>query len=282
MKISVHLRGDGNKTDLRALSLVEGLERLGHDITYLSRGSCTQGDLMVQVGFNSTLALQDAVHKRIPYLIMEASPFRTLHPAETHSSWGYNGLAGGAFRHQAPDMDRAYPYPKELKHSGKTLIIGQKPTDHSLRGSDHIRWIAAKLDEYPDAEFLHHPLMCKERGTIEDALEDVGKVIVYTSTVAVDAAVAGCAVQVEGHGCWWDPTKERTPQLRELAWASGSNEEYAGSMCDHILRGYDEARSLAEEGKVEHPRGKLDGSAITEQYNIQIVPKANASGASRL
>lgn len=278
MDISVHLRG-GAPSDKRALGLVDGLERLGHRVTYLSRSTPTEGDLMVQVGFNASTALRSAIDKRIPYLIMEASPFRTMHPAETHSSWGYNGLAGGAFRHKAPDIDRAYPYPKPLKEGGKTLIIGQKPTDHSLRGSDHIRWLSAKLDEYPEAEFRHHPLMVPEgeRGTIEDALREAGKVIVYTSTVAVDAAVAGCKVVVEGHGCWWNPEWDRTEQLRELAWASGKDEEYAGSLCDHVLAGYDEARSLAEDGNVEHPRGKLDGRAVCEQYYKQIVPERAAS-----
>lgn len=267
MKVAVHLRGGPNLTNIRSEVIADGLYECGHHVKYLPRGEASKdADLVVQTGFSNTTAFKGAIDRGVPYLVMEAPPFRTMHPWETHSSWGYNGLAGGAYRPEAPHEDRAHPQQQERKEEGKTLIIGQKPTDHSLRGSDHISWLVAKLEEYPDAELRHHPLMVRAQSSIEEALEDVSKVITYTSTVAVDGRFAGCEVVIEGRGSWGELS------THDLSWCSFANDEYRSEgVARHILSGYEEARHRAEQGLVEIPRGKQDGRAICEQYHQRVI-----------
>jgi hypothetical protein len=246
-----------------------GFEALGHNVVYLGRDEVLKdADLVVQTSFGHTLALSNAMERGVPYLIMEAPPFRTMQPWEHWSSFGYNGLAGGAYRPEAPDEVREHPRILPLKTEGKTLIIGQKPTDHSLRGSDHVGWLLGQREANPDAELRHHPLMVADQTSIERGLEDVKKVIVYTSTVAVDAALAGCEVVVDGPGCWWRAVGSREEQCHELSWAAFTHEELASArVADHILNGYEEALTVAP----EIPRGKIDGKAICEQYYKYVV-----------
>lgn len=227
-----------------------------------------KADLVVQTAFNNSIPLMGAVEQGVPYLVMEAPPFRTLMPMEKWSSFNYNGLAGGAFRPKAPDERRIQPELLPLKTEGKTLIIGQKPTDHSLRGSDHVSWLVDKRGEYPEAEFRHHPLMVVEQEPIEKGLEDVKKVIVYTSTTAVDAAVAGCEVVVEGPGCWWQSIGSREEECHELSWSSFTHTELASRrVAEHILSGYDEACTV----EPEIPKGRADGRIVCEQYYRRLV-----------
>lgn len=274
MKIAVHLREGENRTNIRSESLVAGLEAAGHTVHRYSRGTGVRGyDLVVQTGFAGSAALMAAIDTRTPYLIMEASPFRTLTDMDTNSSWGYNGLAGGAFRHSAPNVERPKPALEQMKAEGGVLIIGQKPTDHSMRGSDHVQWLTEKFREYPDAKFRPHPLCYT--GTLpplEDALDEAQKVIVYTSTTAVEAACKGCEVIVEGPGCWWDATQDREEQLHELSWATFKHSEYhRASTAEWILEGWEEAKAWAEAGQVEIPRGRVDGQAVSEYYNREVL-----------
>lgn len=265
MKISVHLRDGPNLTNVRSECIGRGFEALGHNVVYKGRGEAGDSDLVVQTGFAPSFALLDAIDKRIPYLIMEASPFRMVDVME-YSSWGYNGLAGGAFRGDPGDAPRWHPDPQRERTEGGVLIIGQKPTDHSLRGSDHVRWIEEKLREYPEATFRHHPLMANGQGSLEDALAQARKVVVYTSTTAVDAALAGCEVVVEGKGCWWDPSVEKVQQLHALSYAHFHHSEYYGPGAHHALESYEEARARAEAGQAERPRGKIDVQRIGKHY----------------
>jgi len=273
MKVAVHLRGGPNRTNVRSEAIADGFYALGHHVEYLPRSEASKtADLVVQTGFCDTTALKGAIDRQMPYIVMEAPPFRTLCDEAEWSSWGYNGLAGGAYRPEAPDEERPTPSTAPRKEAGDTLIIGQKPTDHSLRGSDHIGWLKAKLRESPWAKLRHHPLMVDPPCTIEEALDGVQSVITYTSTVGVDAAVAGCEVIVEGPGSWWIQGVEREAHLHALSWAAFSNLSFAQpKYIGHILSGYDEAAALAAEGTVEVPRGKIDGRAICQQYYQQVI-----------
>jgi hypothetical protein len=250
------------------MHIARGFEELGHTVLYRGRGEpIGDADLCVQVGFNASIALTDALEKRRPYLIMEAGPFRKWTKQTDHISWGYNGLAGGAFRGEPGDEPRWHPEPELERTEGGILVMGQKPMDHSLRGSDHVGWLEAKLREYPEATYRPHPLMVHGQSGIEDALEGIQKVIVYTSTSAVEAAIAGCEVVVEGQGCWWDPSMEMDRQLHALSWAAFSPNEYHGPAAAHTLRSYEEARAKAEAGQVEIPRRKLDGRSLCERHD---------------
>lgn len=262
MRISVHLRSEPSATNVRCRGLAYGLAEAGHTVVYSPRREYTKGvDLVIQAGFNATTALRGAIDDGIPYLIMEAPPFRTLCPWEEWSSFGYNGLAGGATRPDPLDAPRPTPGRLPPKIQGSTLIIGQKPTDHSLRGSDHIRWLEEKQVQYPDARIRHHPIMLPSDETIEEALLDVKRVITYTSTVSVDARFAGCEVIIDGSGSWGLLSD------RALSYAAYHHDDYFHKHVGlYVLSGYDEAADRAKNGLVEIPRKKVDGRAICQQY----------------
>ena len=259
MKVAVHVRGGPNQTNFRAEAVAQAFE--GHKIVRVDRSQVVKdADLVIQTGFNGTSALRDAIERGIPYIIAELSPFRTMHDEKVHVSWGYGGLAGGAWRPE-PDEERETPRKAPRKETGDTLIIGQVPNDHSLRGSDHTEWLLRKREEYPEGRIRHHPKLVTPQDTIEDALSNIKRVITFTSTVAVDARYAGCEVGIEGPGGWGILNDQ------QLAWSVFSVDEYASPQTSHYLRkGYEQALDRAQAGLQEHPRNKVDGRALCEQY----------------
>lgn len=274
MRIAVHLRGGPNSTNIRSECIARGFEALGHSVAFYSRGEPSFSDLYVQTGFNASAGLRNQIDKGLPYLIMEAGPFRSWTDIQRVSSFGFNGLAGGATRPAPPSRSRFYPLVEPMKTEGGILIIGQKPTDHSLRGSDHVQWILDKAEEYPEATFRHHPLMHAGKGTLASLLKEARKVVTYTSTSAVEAAVAGCEVQVDGHGSWWSPQEgeEREETLHRLSWAAFNHSEYENpEIAQYVLQGYDEAFERARQGQVEIPREKVNGKAVCERYYRLVV-----------
>ena len=249
---------------------------MGHSVESIDRNQDADCDLLIQTGFAGTRALLSQIDKLKPYIIMEAPFFREGGALATHSSWGYNGLQGGAYRPTPPEETRWHPTPRELpEEATKDLIVGQKPTDHSLRGSDHVEWILSKRLLLPEADFRPHPLMepSNTMVSIESALRLYRRVFIYTSTVGVDALLAGCEVHAS-NGCSLVGVEgdERTREeiLHDLSWGQASHLRY-NELGEHILRGYGEARENARRGLFERPRGKIDGAAICEQYYRCIV-----------
>jgi len=267
MKVAGHLRAGPNKTNRRTESLCTALSDYGLEVVYSERGvPVHDADLVVQTGFARSEALLDAIEREVPYIIMEASPFRTLDINE-YSSWGYNGLAGGAWRPDPPSEERWKPELKPI-HDGDTLIIGQKPTDHSLRGSDHVKWLLERFEEYPQGRFRPHPLMVAPDSLIdlESDLASAGLVVTYTSTAGVDARIAGCRVRVDGRGSFaGNGDGDREEWLHRLSWYQAKHEDYK-ELIPYILSGYDEALARAENGDQEIPRGRVDGPAICQRY----------------
>jgi len=267
MKVVVGLRPQPNKTNMRSEALGTALEGAGHSVRYALRGDLVKGvDLYIQTGFAASRALESAIEAQIPYIIMEASPFRDLDINE-YSSWGYNGLQGGAWRPSVPQEERPKP-DLQPEHGGGQVIIGQKPTDHSLRGSDHVEWICAKRLALPEADFRPHPLMVME-GTQEPiavALQRYGEVFTYSSTVGVDAVVAGCKAYADSEQSLLRYYRgDREEFLHELSWFQALHSEYS-SLVPYIVSGYEEAHARMAQGQIEHPREKVDGAAVCEQY----------------
>lgn len=267
MKVVVGLREGPNKTNMRSEALIQGLKRANQGVKRQGREqSVKEADLYVQTGFAPSTGLKSAIELQIPYIIMEAPVFRDF-GLDDYSSWGYNGLMGGAWRPQAPETAREKPTLQE-RHGGPQLIIGQKPTDHSLRGSDHVEWIRAKREALPEADFRPHPLMVPP-GTLEpihEVLKDYGEVYTYSSTVGVDALIAGCEVHAESDGSLLRAyTGSREEFIHELSWWQAHHTSY-GALIDYILSGYDEARERAKQGLMEHPREKIDGAAACRRY----------------
>jgi len=277
MKVVSGLRVGDNKTNMRSEALTRALSGAGHTLNTIGREEHVRAgtDLYVQTGFAASGALLSAIDQGIPYIIMEAPVFRSF-DLNTHSSWGYNGLQGGAWRPTPPEGERPKP---ELKdpHDGPTLIIGQKPTDHSLRGSDHVEWIRRVRTEIPEADFRPHPLMVLE-GTlepIEEVLERYGRVITYSSTVGVDSVVAGCETRADCRQSLVHLLEggNRDSFTHALSWMQAAHRSYK-ELWPYIESGYEEARDRAQRGLVEIPRGKYDGRAVTERYNNERLCRA--------
>jgi len=273
MKVSVHLRSGSNKTNTRSEALADALEAAGHKIVRVPRGeSLPDVDLVVQTGFAKSPALMGAIDKGIPYIIMEAPFWRDFYDLMDASSWGYNGLAGGAWTPPPPSDERPKPDLKPMKDSGKTLIIGQKPTDHSLRGSDHVEWILHTRASLPEADFRPHPLMVPERTLepIRDAPVPYRRVVTYTSTVGAEALVEGCEVRADHRSSLVSGVTNREQWHHELSWRQAPNSRLH-QLVPYILSGYEEARGRIREGQCEIPREKVDGPAICKRYYKLIV-----------
>lgn len=276
MKVAIALRHEESFTNKRSRPVGHGLALLGHDVRYMGRENSARGyDLLVQTGFAQSRALLTAIDRRIPYIIMEAPMWRPLGKIDenTRASWGYNGLVGGAWAPPAPDEDRPKPTLLPLKEpGGATIIFGQKPTDHSLRGVDHVKWVLEMQRKYPDAELRHHPLMHIDPDRQEPlscALDRCYRAVTYTSTVGVEALIAGCVSEVHGRqsAAYGIDPELREPWLHELSWRNFDFEEYAtAKVAVHIMSGYDEARERALLGNVEHPRSKTSGRNFMTVY----------------
>lgn len=271
MRITVALRSGPNLTNPRSECLIPALEEAGHTVTVIERGEVVKGaDLFIQTGFAASNALRSQIDQRLPYLIMEAPFWRDYYDVHASSSWGYNGLAGGAFAPSPPDEERPKPELKPMKAgTGPTIIIGQKPTDHSLRGSDHVQWIIDTRNQIPEAAFRPHPLMVPPDTLepIEAIFERYDRVVTYTSTVGCEALVAGCKVRADhrynlawgvGEGC-------RESWHHDLSWRQSTHDRMS-EIVPHILSGYDEARERAATGLIEYPRNKVRNTAIDAAY----------------
>lgn len=270
MKIVVALRSGLNATNPRSEALAKGAEALGHKVRRVERAEIVKGaDLLIQTGFAASNALMSQIDAGKPYIIMEASPFRMKSVFE-YTSYGYNGLAGGSWAPPPPEEERWYPPIQPEKTEGGILIVGQKPTDHSLRGSDHVRWIEEKRRLLPEADFRPHPLMAPPDSMerIEEALARYREVHIYTSTVGVDAFLAGCKVCATSDLSWYGRADEaREQKAHRLSWRHFSIPEMATPAgAEEALRGYDEAAARAAQGLREVPRGKIDGISICEKY----------------
>jgi hypothetical protein len=266
MLIAIALRGGENTTDHRLLSLELGLLSLhGVSVRRISREETlpTNTDLFVQTAFGASTSLRDAIKKKVPYLIMEAPSFRGFFldgGAEQASTFTYNGVqAGGTRPRDIPDEER--PHPELLQSTGEdTLILGQKPNDHSLRGADHVAWIKEKLIEYPEAEFRHNPIMVPKgyNRPLADALADCGRTISYTSTAAVDSVFAGCETIAEHPASEAYGVYDRELWAHALSWYNFTHsEQTTARVAGWILSGYEEAEANAKAGNVERPRDKV-------------------------
>jgi hypothetical protein len=258
---------------MRSLALAKGIANAGHKVTYHGRGEVSNADLYIQTGFAGTVGLRGQIDSGKPYIIAEA-PFWRNCDIDKISSFGYNGLAGGAFRPPAGSDKRPHPRLEELKDEGHTIVFGQKPTDHSLRGSNHGDWIRRKLEEHPGAYFRPHPLAVPagSLGPIAHAIHGCHRSITFTSTVGAEALIAGCESDPEHRGSTaYGVTASGTSReewVHQLSWGQFSHEEYeAEETGRYILSGYDEALSRALVGDVERPRERVDGQVIQREYD---------------
>lgn len=270
MKVQAALRGGENRTDIRTKALVEAFLRHHQGVEIISRADHADADLLIQTGFAPSRALMSQIESQKPYIIMEAPFWRDFYDVYEASSWGYNGLAGGAWAPDAPTALRPAPDLQPMKEDdGTILIVGQKPTDHSLRGEDHVRWLLETRNSLPQADFRPHPLMVPP-DTLEpicEVLPRYSKVVTFTSTVGAEALVEGCHVRAD-HRCnlAFGVDEASRPEWHHLLSWRQSTHSGLHEIVPYILGGYEEARALAESGTYEIPRGRIDGKAICERY----------------
>jgi len=240
---------------------------MGHTIKVRGRNEgIHDAHLCIQTGFSNSVALEDAINKRIPFIIMEAPHWRSL-SLDEWVSWGYNGLAGGAFRHKPPDTPRPKPVLQPWKTEGSVVIFGQKPTDHSLRGADHGAWLSEKLNQYPDAEFRPHPLMSPTPlEPIEAVLDRCKMAITYTSTTGAEALIAGCESKPEHPGSTAHDVQDRESWLHDLSWGHFALDEFGRIGAKHIIGGYDEAVARMEYCMYERPRARVNAQETDRSY----------------
>ena len=272
MEISIHLRGGDHITDSRSLALAEGLSWLPHTVSLRRRTeTCRNADLVIQNSFATSLSIEDAIDRGIPYILMEGPIFRTVYGLYEASTFTYNGLQAGGTRPKVPDEERFKPILHDLHTDGPTMILGQKPNDRSLRGHDHTRWLKEKVLEYPGAIFRHNPIMVPD-GTLEpiaDALADVGQTVSFTSTASVDSVFAGCRTicEHEANEAYSCDEDNREAWAHRVSWYNLTHKELAtDDMAAWILTGYDRALADALAGRQERPRTKVNGWAMAARY----------------
>ena len=274
VKISVHLKPHETTVNERSSCLGRLLEARGYEVEWTTRDFVVPDtELTIQTCFAPSVALKWAIEQKVPFLIMEAPHFRSFYDKNVSASWGYNGLAGGAWRTAPPKEERPKPELLPMKTEGKTLIIGQKPTDLSLRHTDHTQWILDRFEEFPEADFRPHPLMVWPRDMlppIEEVLKDYKKVITFNSLVGIDATIAGCEVRVDGP-CSLAPKEgvSREEWIHDLSWAQANYDDF-DALVDNILDGYEEAKDRIQSGICEIARLRPDVQAIQQRYYREI------------
>jgi hypothetical protein len=274
LRVSLHLRPPGNKTNFRSQCIAEGLRKAGCYVREMSRESPPyhNADLVLQTGFAPTPALKGALERKLPYLMGECPVFRHL-PGITYNNWvsfTYGGLMGGGYHPPAPNEEVWKPELKPRKTSGDTIIFAQKPNDRSLRNQDHHEWLNEKLAEWPDAEFRPHPMMrpggIKDLEPIADAMARCHRAITFNSTAGGEALLEGCISDPEHFGSTAYEVVDREAWLHEVSWWGHKTEDMASKRVgEYILSGFEVAQDNARNDRQEIPR--LKAATIAHCYD---------------
>lgn len=187
-------------------------------------------------------------------------------------SWdGFNGR--GVFPGAADDgarFEQLYGHllkPWKREDNGLVLLAGQVPGDAALAGLDLTAWAQSVTDQLVDmglsVVYRPHPqkrTRCPKGAvlsyeTLQQDLERAGRVVVYNSTLAVEAALAGVpVVALDAGSVAWPMAShaldaplvrpDRTQWCHDLAWRQWSlNELRNGSAWRHALTQFSAASS---------------------------------------
>lgn len=262
MRIAAYVRGNTSRTNERVVHFGEAL-----GAEYSLRERPIDCDLAIQAGFQISPAMQDAMERRIPIIILENPVWHYGDKPSTYT-FGYNGLNGCSY---VPESSARPPRPApELlpwrdPFSGQTTVFGQVENDKALRGADIYAWVEWVQEVVPSAVFREHPVMVDQNDPqlepFEDCLARTSLAITYSSTVGAEAVIAGIptiaisegslAYPVSTHTLSDKPiTPDRTEWIHQLSWRHWSTDEQVDT--DYILSGYDEARAAAEKGEYDN------------------------------
>jgi hypothetical protein len=278
INVALALRPGVNSTNFRAAAVAGALDKAGCHITVIDRSMRLPvgTDLFIQTAFSGSNPLREATSEGIPYIIAECAFLRHFpgHSIEKWVSWGYNGLCGGSFAPKAPNEEIWKPELGIMREfgDGPTVIIGQTPNDHSIRGGDHYAWLREVLEQYPDAEFRPHPntVIRANEEPLESLYKRAGHIVTYNSTSGAEALYSGCPMTSEHFGSMAFEVTDREAWAHELSWRHFPIDEYNQRVGKHILSGFEEARSRAMAGLHEIPREKRP---MSPQYSADMVER---------
>lgn len=254
MKIVAYIRANQSTTNDRVFHFAKAL---GAEVTY-RENPVRDCDLAIQAGFQISPAMQDAMARDIPIIILENPVWGKSDGIYT---WAYNGLGGLGFVPKPPDEPRAAPElsPWREWHSGQITIFGQVPNDKALRGADINEWARTVKKVVPSAKFRPHPITIDQRFEDVEPFEDVmgrtSLAITYSSTVGAQAVIAGVPTVAMHEGSLaWDMathTLSEAPRAPERAeWLHALSYRHIGDSVpvQYVLGGYEEARDRASRG----------------------------------
>lgn len=255
MRIAAYVRGNASRTNERVTHFGDALgARLS------TRERPIECDLAIQAGFQISPAMEDAMERGIPIIILE-NPCWHFGDKPASYVWGYNGLNGRSWAPPTPAEERYHPVLEPWKpiNSMDTVIFGQVEHDKSLRGGDIYAWIENMQKAYPYAEVREHPVMLdrdelEHLEPFESVLMRCSHAITFSSTAGAEAVIQGITTEVYHDGSWAWPVRggkcDRREWIHDLSWRHWTTDKPVD--VKWILSGYDEALAKAQRGEYDN------------------------------
>lgn len=145
-------------------------------------------------GWRNEKLRNEQIAKGRHYLVMERGFFQDRF---LHTSLGFDGLNGRAcFLNHSSHPSRWSPHSHLLKpwnpRGNYYLLIGQVPGDNSCNHVDINKWCAqVRADADMPVMFRPHPLVEESKTSLAKDMAGAAAVITFSSTVGVDAMLAG-------------------------------------------------------------------------------------------
>lgn len=257
MNVVAYVRHNDSRTNDRVKHFGNAL-----GARFSTREEPVKCDLAIQAGFQITPAMQDAMSRGIPFIILENPVWHYGDKMETYT-WGYNGLNGLGMAPSVQDKpSRPHPDLQQWKdyRSGHYTIFGQMENDKSLRGADIYEWADWMGTRYPQAAFREHPKMlsAEDEYSQEDfaaCMARTSLAITFNSTVGAECVIHGIPTICYHPGSWaWEVQGTEHPcretWIKKLSWRHWSLNEAID--VDYILGGYKNARIQSKQGNYDN------------------------------
>ena len=265
MKIGVFTRGKESHSYKYEKAFRDGLIEHGHDVTFYDWTDRPETiDMAVMWGINNEALIEHLKNKNVDYVVLERG---YIGDREKWTSCGFNGLNGHAdFCNENSDDKRLVHVEKYFKHerkckvktlTGYTLIIGQVPSDASVKHVGFNKWLQRAYDQavrydshYYDIYYRPHPLEKEPfvpeglkvlEGSLGDALKGAVLVVTLNSNTGVDAMMLGVNVSCHDKGSMiYDvPLVGRGQWLKDMSYTQWTIEEMAsGETWGHLKKRY--------------------------------------------
>jgi len=109
---------------------------------------------------------------------------------------------------------------------GYVLVLGQKPGDSALNGTDHVQWLRDRFDEYDNVFYRPHPKngyefdaseVREQEGTLQEAFDGARLVVCYNSTAGFAALLAGIPVICDPCAPYAELSGKRVASMKKRA-----------------------------------------------------------------